>query len=70
MKKLFILPLFLIISFSTSFAAVEDDSIIKELNKDNTVEINSENLKFKTFNSCEDLEKVTNDFLKDYNTKY
>jgi hypothetical protein len=70
MKKIFLFSLISLFSISSTFATVEDDSIIKELNKENTKEISAESLKFKTFKTCEDLEKVTNDFLKNYNSKY
>mgnify|MGYP001942307953 CR=1 FL=1 len=70
MKKVLLLPILAIFSFTSVFAEIEDDSIIEELNKENTTEIATESLQFKTFNSCEDLEKVTNDFLKNYNSKY
>jgi hypothetical protein len=56
-KIFFVLLIFIFTPFNT-FAEIEDDSIIKELNKENTEEISAENLQFKKFNSCEDLEKV------------
>ena len=34
--------------------------------QENTSEISSESFTFQKFQSCEDLEKVTMDFLKDY----
>jgi len=70
MKKILLLPILAIFSFTSVFAEIEDDSIIEELNKENTTEIATESLQFKKFNSCEDLEKVTNDFLKNYNFNY
>jgi hypothetical protein len=57
MKELFIFLLVTISSISSVFAAVEDDSIIKELEKTNVQTLNID-FKLKSFESCESLEKV------------
>jgi len=59
----------LLIFSSQAFAAVEDTSIITELEQEKLEEINAEALNLKSFTSCEDLETVTNNFLKDYKTQ-
>jgi len=70
MKKMFILPIALLFSITGVYASVEDNSIIEELSKENTKEISSETLEFQRFESCKELEDVTNDFLKDYSSRY
>lgn len=65
MKKIFILPLVAILSISHAFAAVEDDSIIKELEKTDVKTLNVD-FKLKSFESCDWLEKVMWDYIKDY----
>lgn len=65
MKELFIFLLVTISSISSVFAAVEDDSIIKELEKTNVQTLNID-FKLKSFESCESLEKVMWDYIKDY----
>ena len=56
------------LSSSFAFAADEDTQIEDELSNSNTTEVSTETFKLRTFNSCEDFEKVTRDFIKDYNS--
>lgn len=70
MKKMFILSILFIFSSMQTFAQVEDNSIIEELNKDDLEEISQEEISFKTFESCEEMTEVTSNFLKTYNGKY
>ena len=70
MKKSVILVLLLFISFGISFGQVDDDSLIEELKKEDTEEILSESLKFKTFTTCDNLETTLKDFYENYKHKY
>lgn len=71
MKKNILIAWFIwFLSFPYVFAELDDDSILKELSVANTKEVSAETLMLKSFNSCDDLEKVTSNFLKDYNKKY
>ena len=65
MKTIFSILLSLLL-FSTTFAAVEDDSIVKELNKDQNVKDLKVDFKLKTFKSCADMQKVMSDYIKSY----
>ncbi len=51
--------------FSSTWATLEDNSIVKELNKTNTKELKL-NFKMKTFESCEAFEDVIGSYMKDY----
>jgi len=66
MKKILLI---LILSFSitgVSFAAdVDDDSIIDELNKQNTQKLDVD-FSLKSFDSCDSFEDVMEDYLKMY----
>ena len=65
MKKYILLSLISLLSFSSVFAAVEDDSIIKELEKE-TVKALEFDFKMKKFESCENLEDVMGNYVKEY----
>lgn len=66
MKKTFLAILLLVVSWSYIHAAeVDDNQIIDSLNTGNTKELQS-NFKLKTFNSCEDMEEVMWDYIKNY----
>ena len=58
---------FLVFSFlcTSSFAAVEDNSILEELTKDNVEELNHD-FNLKTFQSCDAMESVMEDYIKSY----
>jgi hypothetical protein len=60
-----ILFLFLFLSLNSAFADIEDDSIIKELDKDQVKELNV-NFNLKSFESCKVLEDVMEGYIKDY----
>lgn len=51
--------------FSTTFAAVEDNSIIKDLNKNQVKNLQTD-FHLKTFKSCDDMQKVVSDYIKSY----
>ena len=57
---------FLVFSFlcGSSFAAVDDNSILEELTEDNVEELNHD-FKLKTFQSCEAMEDVMEDTIED-----
>ena len=65
MKKLFLWILISVLFSSSVFAEVEDDSIIKELNKDEVKELNVD-FNLKSFESCKALEDVMWKYIKDY----
>jgi uncharacterized protein YxeA len=65
MKKILLIIFSLMFSISTSFAAIEDDSIIKELENDNLQELNID-FNLKSFESCENLETVMEKYIKNY----
>ena len=65
MKKIFLLFFVLILSLNSAFAEVEDTSIIDELNKDEVKELNVD-FNLKSFESCDALENVMWDYIKDY----
>ncbi|MCH2189250.1 beta-propeller domain-containing protein, partial [Candidatus Gracilibacteria bacterium] len=72
MKYLSILSLSIItgiLSFTPVFGSIEDDSILTELEINNLEEIEAEAFTLKSFASCEDLETVTSNFLKNYKTQ-
>ncbi len=66
-KPFMVLVIMLISLFSVSgtYAAVEDNSIIDELNKTTAKPVDYD-FNLKTFQSCEWLEKVMGDYIKDY----
>jgi hypothetical protein len=57
MRKLLSLVLFLFLSTNYTFASIEDNSIIEELNKNEVKELNVD-FKLKSFESCKALENV------------
>jgi hypothetical protein len=65
MKKYILFSLVSLLSFSSAFAAVEDDSILKELEKE-TVKALEFDFKMKKFESCENLEDVMGAYIKEY----
>lgn len=66
MKKIFLLLLAAILSFSSAFAVdIEDTSILDELEKAEIKTLDVD-FKLKSFNSCDGLEKVMGDYIKDY----
>ena len=65
MKKIFLLALISLFSINSSFASVEDNSIIDELNKWELKELNVD-FNLKSFESCENLENVMGKYIKDY----
>ncbi len=64
MKK-FILLILSIFLFSTTYASVEDDSIIKELENKEIKELQID-FKLKKFKSCEDMSSVIEKYIKTY----
>ena len=69
MKRTHILPmgiLFSLLSLTSVFATVEDTSILDELVPENIIEISTEAFTLQSVTSCDNLETITNDFLKDY----
>jgi hypothetical protein len=62
--KLFFV-LFLVFSFSSSFAEVDDTQIIDELNNQNTTDLKFD-FKLKKFESCEDMSNVLTNYMKKY----
>ncbi len=65
MKKIFLFIFLYVFSVTISFAAIEDDSIIKELETDNFKELNID-FNLKSFESCENLETVMEKYIKNY----
>lgn len=65
MKKIFLILLFLVLSISSTFAAIEDNSIIDKLNTNNVKELNTD-FKLKSFESCANLETVMEKYIKNY----
>lgn len=67
MKKVlgYILSMFLLSIIVPTYAAVDDDSIIAELDKDKIEAINFD-FKLKTFESCQDFETIMDKYIKDY----
>gem|GEM_PF-2929824 len=64
MKK-FLLVVFSLFLFNSTFAVVEDTSVIDELNNKNTTELKFD-FKLKKFESCEDMSSVLTNFIKKY----
>jgi len=64
MKTLFSLLISFLL-FSTSYASIVDDSIEKELDKQEVKELQID-FKLKKFKSCEDMQKVMEDYIKTY----
>ncbi len=62
-KLLFILSL--VLSFGSSFAAVEDTQVIDKLNDQNTTDLQFD-FKLKKFESCEDMSNVLTNYMKKY----
>ena len=65
MKKILLTIFSAIFLVVPSFAAIEDDSIIKELENWNIQELNTD-FNLKQFSSCDDLENVMWDYIKNY----
>lgn len=65
MKRLFIFSLTFLLSLSGVFADIEDNSIIDELGSKEVKALEAD-FKLKSFNSCNDMEKVMWDYIKDY----
>jgi hypothetical protein len=66
MKNIFILLILTIFSFTNVSASdIEDTSIIDELEKQEVKALDFD-FKLKSFESCEGLEKVMGDYIKDY----
>lgn len=65
MKKILLLLSMFIITSLTSFAAVEDNQIIDQIDKTKAKELNID-FNLKTFKSCENLESVMWKYIKDY----
>lgn len=63
--KMILILLFIVFSMWKSFAAVEDTSIIDELNKTETKDLNYD-FNLKSFESCDGLESVMGKYIKDY----
>ena len=61
------ISLLIALSSSIAFATDEDTQIEDELSNSNTEELSIESFQLKTFNSCDDLEKITGDYIKEYN---
>lgn len=61
----FVIMLISLFSVSSSYAAVEDTSIIDELSKNIVKDINFD-FNLKKFESCDWIEKVMGDYIKDY----
>ena len=61
--------LFSLLSLTSVFATVEDNSILDELMPENITEISTEAFTLQSVTSCDDLETITNNFLKDYKTQ-
>lgn len=65
MKKVGMSVLIFSFLFGSTFANTEDNSIIEELTKDNVEELNYD-FRLKTFESCDAMEEVLEDYVKDY----
>ncbi|MDD2907756.1 MAG: beta-propeller domain-containing protein [Candidatus Gracilibacteria bacterium] len=65
MKKYFLLLFLGLFTFSSVNAAVEDNSIIDELQGQEVKTLTSD-FKLKSFNSCDNMENVMNDYIKTY----
>jgi hypothetical protein len=65
MKKFFLFLLISFLAINTSFASIEDDSIEKELNKNEVKELQID-FKLKKFKSCDDMSKVMEKYIKTY----
>jgi len=65
MKAISISIVFLSLLFSSSYAATEDNSIIEELSKETTKQLNYD-YSLKTFQSCEAMEDVIEGYIKTY----
>jgi hypothetical protein len=65
MKKYLLLLALGMMSFSSTFAAVEDTSIIDELNG-GSITKTQDDFKLKKFSSCENIENIMNKYLQDY----
>ncbi|NVP17848.1 beta-propeller domain-containing protein [Candidatus Gracilibacteria bacterium] len=64
MKKSILLFCVGALSFAPTYASIVDDSIEKELNK--TAKTLTTDFKLKSFSSCNDMEKVMGDYIKEY----
>jgi hypothetical protein len=64
-RNIFLIILISLFSLNYSFASIEDNSIIDELNKGEVKELNVD-FKLKSFESCQDLESVMGKYIKDY----
>jgi uncharacterized secreted protein with C-terminal beta-propeller domain len=65
MKNIFLLLILVITSVWHTFAAVEDTSVVDELNKTEVKNLDFD-FKLKSFKTCDWLEKVMGDYIKDY----
>lgn len=66
MKKIFLFLFITLFSFPSIFAAdIEDDSIIKELDKNNVKQLDFD-FKLKSFETCEDFSTVMEKYIKNY----
>ena len=65
MKKIFLIFITILVTSNYCFAEIIDDSISKELGKDEFLELDMD-FKLKSFESCSDLEETMETYIKDY----